>query len=384
MRSLAATRQITVIRMSDPFNKGSRAPIRFSIFLPVRNGGQWLGGAVESVLAQTYGDWELVIGDNASEDDTQAVVARYEDARIRYQRFSDSVDIFKSYNRTFAMTRFEWVQELSADDRLHPECLAAIAERIESHRAEGGRRLAMVLTGTRRINAQGEVVDTAYYGYEGKQPLVDGRYGAASWLVAACQPGSSPWNFGSAAISREVLDELGRYIRDDDPIMSTDLELALTVAAYGDVSYIDRPLLDVTAWPESDTHGRHARDRQGERPLTARGLAFRAALDMHESRRHVSARERSAVHAAIARTNLQRAAGQRYLPGGGGRLAALRDVLRAARHSWRTVIAPEPLARAALIVLAPRSTLVAVRTAALARRDQPETAIEETPTRPGG
>lgn len=348
----------------------SAAPIRFSIFLPVRNGGQWLGGAIESVLAQTYGDWELVIGDNASADDTRAVVAHYEDARIRYKRFPDSVDIFRSYNRTFAMTRFEWVQELSADDRLHPECLTAIAERIQSHRAEGGRRLAMVLTGTRRINAQGGVIDTAYYGYEGKQPLADGRYGAAAWLMAACMPGSSPWNFGSAAISREVLDELGRYIRDDDPIMSTDLELALTVAAYGDVIYIDRPLLDVTAWPESDTHGRHARDRQGERPLTARGLAFRAALEVHESRRDVSARERRAVYAAIARTNLQRAAGQRYMPGGGGRRAALRDVLRAVRHSWRTVIAPEPLARAALIVLAPRSMLVAMRTAALARRDR--------------
>lgn len=349
--------------------RDSEPPVRFSIFMPVRNGGPWLGAAIESVLAQSHEAWELVIGDNASEDDTADVVARYADPRILYRRWPNAVGIFESYNRTEALTRYEWVQELAADDRLHPDCLAALAERIRDYRAHRRGRLAMVLTGTRRVNARGEVVDTAYYGYEGKQPLADGCYDAAGWLLAACAPGSSPWNFGSAAIARDVLEELGRYVRDDDPIMSTDLELALTVAAYGDVIYIDRPLLDVSAWPESDSHGRHARDRSGERPLTARGLAFRAALRVHESRRAVSPRERRAVFAAIARTNLQRAAGQRYLPGGGGRAAALRDVLRAVRYSWRTMIAPERLARALFIVVAPRSALVGLRSAALARRD---------------
>jgi glycosyltransferase involved in cell wall biosynthesis len=346
----------------------SPPPVRFSIFIPVHNGEPWIGGAIESVLAQTYPDWELVIGDNASDDGTAAVVERYADPRIRYRRWENLVGIFESYNRTAALTTHAWVQELAADDRLHPDCLAVLAERIGAYPGGPGRGLAMALTAARRVNAAGERVDVQYYGYEGRQPLADGCYDSAAWLRAVCVPGSPAWNFGSAAIARSVLDELGRYVREDDPIMSTDLELALTVAAYGDVIYVDRPLLDVSAWPESDSHGRHARDRIEERPLTARGAALLSGLRSHEQRRAVSEAERRAVFAAIARTNLQRAAGQRYLPGGGGRPAALRDVLRAFRFSLRTMLAPARLGRAMVVVLAPRSMVVELRRRALQGR----------------
>ncbi len=346
----------------------ARDPIRFSIFIPVHNGGRWLGGAIESVLAQTYPDWELIIGDNASDDDTDAVAARFSDPRIRYQRWSELLGIFGSYNRTAALCRHEWVQELAADDRLHPECLAALAERIRSSSPDSGRRLAMVLTAARRLDAAGNRVDVRYYGYEGVQRIADGRYDAAGWLRGICAPGSPPWNFGSAAIARNVLDELGRYVRDDDPIMSTDLELAFTVAAFGDVIYIDRLLLDVTAWPESDSHGRHARDRRGERALTARAAALLSGLRAHEARRRVSPAERGLVFAAIARASLQRAAGQRYLPGGGGRAAALRDLGRALRFSPWTMLSPARLGRGIFLAVAPRAMVVKVRQRALDRR----------------
>jgi glycosyltransferase involved in cell wall biosynthesis len=344
--------------------------VEFSIFIPVHNGEAWLAGAIESVLAQTHHEWELVIGDNASDDGTPGVVARYDDPRIRYRRWSDKVGIFDSYNRTAALTRLPWVQELAADDRLDRECLSVLAERIRGYSGGPSRRLAMVLTAARRVDAAGQRVDVRYYGFEGRQPLADGCYDAAGWLRAVCTPGSPAWNFGSAAISREVLDQLGRYVRDDDPIMSTDLELALTVAAYGDVIYVDRPLLDVSAWPESDSHGRHARDRTEERPLTARGAALLAGLLVHEQRRTVTAAERRMVYAAIARTNLQRAAGQRYLPGGGGRAAALRDVIRACRFSPRTMLSPARLVRATVVVIAPRSMVVGLRQRALDRRSR--------------
>ena len=91
---------------------------RFSIFIPVWNGAAWIGGAIESVLAQTYTEWELVIGDNASTDGVATVVGRYTDPRIRLHRWPTHTDLCENFNRTMLLCRSEWVQPLGVDDRL--------------------------------------------------------------------------------------------------------------------------------------------------------------------------------------------------------------------------------------------------------------------------
>ena len=61
---------------------------KVSIGLPVRNGGRHLGEAIDSILAQTFADFELIISDNASTDDTAAICATYaaRDPRVRVIR----------------------------------------------------------------------------------------------------------------------------------------------------------------------------------------------------------------------------------------------------------------------------------------------------------
>ena len=65
----------------------SRAP-RLSIGLPVYNGQNYLAESIEALLGQSYEDFELIISDNASTDDTADICRRYEkqDSRIRYFR----------------------------------------------------------------------------------------------------------------------------------------------------------------------------------------------------------------------------------------------------------------------------------------------------------
>jgi glycosyltransferase involved in cell wall biosynthesis len=86
----------------------------------------WLGSAIESVLQQTDGDFELLIGDNASTDSTTELLAQYRDPRIRVFRHARNLGAYTNVNFLLRETRGEWVHVLCADDMMSPICLAAV------------------------------------------------------------------------------------------------------------------------------------------------------------------------------------------------------------------------------------------------------------------
>src|SRR5215218_3603182 len=96
---------------------------RVSVCIPTYNYGHFLGAAIESVLRQEFDDFELVVVDNASEDDTPAVVARYHDPRLRHHRTDRNMGLFGTFARSLEIARGEFVKFLAADDWLHPAYL---------------------------------------------------------------------------------------------------------------------------------------------------------------------------------------------------------------------------------------------------------------------
>jgi glycosyltransferase involved in cell wall biosynthesis len=110
-----------------------RAP-GVSIGLPVYNGGTMLAEALDSILAQTYRDLEIVITDNASTDSTQAIAEQYaaQDPRIRYLRNDRNIGAPENFNRAFAeSTRalFKWA---SHDDLLAPTFIQRCVDALQA------------------------------------------------------------------------------------------------------------------------------------------------------------------------------------------------------------------------------------------------------------
>ncbi len=112
---------------------GSRGPM-VSVGLPVYNGEAYLALAIESVLAQTLGDLELIISDNASTDGTEAIVRDFarRDARVRYHRNPTNLGAAPNYNRAFALGGGRYFKWLAHDDRILPDYLARTVAALEA------------------------------------------------------------------------------------------------------------------------------------------------------------------------------------------------------------------------------------------------------------
>lgn len=104
-----------------------------SIIMPTHNAARYIGEAVESVLGQTYGNWELIIVDDASADGTEEVVSRYNDARIRYHRVERIGHPAGVRNAALRMATGELIAFLDADDAYFPETLDKLSRPLRKY-----------------------------------------------------------------------------------------------------------------------------------------------------------------------------------------------------------------------------------------------------------
>ena len=95
---------------------------RVSIGLPVYNGDNYLAETLDSILAQTFTDFELIISDNGSTDRTEAICRRYaaQDHRVRYVRNPSNLGAARNYKRAFELARGEYFKWNGHDDPLAP------------------------------------------------------------------------------------------------------------------------------------------------------------------------------------------------------------------------------------------------------------------------
>jgi glycosyltransferase involved in cell wall biosynthesis len=107
--------------------------MKFSLLLPTRNRLDLLRYAVATVQDQSHADWEIVIADNASDDDICGYVAGLGDARIRYVRSDAFLPVTDNWNRALEASTGDYVLMLGDDDCLLPGCLATMQALIERH-----------------------------------------------------------------------------------------------------------------------------------------------------------------------------------------------------------------------------------------------------------
>ena len=124
----------------------SAAP-RVSVLLPVYNGARYLAGALRSVVAQSFPDWELLVVDDGSTDDSRAVAHSWDDPRIRVLANGENLGVARSLNRGIREARGDFIARMDADDECFPERLREQVRFLERHRS-------VCLLGTNAVSAE--------------------------------------------------------------------------------------------------------------------------------------------------------------------------------------------------------------------------------------
>ena len=144
---------------------------QITVAMPVYNGEGFVRLAIQSVLDQTYSDFELLIVDNCSTDGTLDVVKTFSDPRIRLHINSTNLGMVGNWNRSVELATGEYIKFLSHDDLLDSTCLEEQITGFLNHKQEN---IGIVTCKKRVINEGGKKVMPGF-GLRGQSRLISGR-----------------------------------------------------------------------------------------------------------------------------------------------------------------------------------------------------------------
>ncbi len=106
---------------------------KISVLMPVYNAEKYLKGAIDSILSQTYSDFEFVIVDDCSSDSSSEIVESYNDDRIVFLKNEQNSGVAVTLNKGLAECRGEYIARMDSDDISRPERFAKQLAFLESH-----------------------------------------------------------------------------------------------------------------------------------------------------------------------------------------------------------------------------------------------------------
>lgn len=209
-----------------------------SVVMSVHNGARYLRAAIESILAQTLGDLELIVVDDASTDGSGETCREYaeRDARVVHLANAARRGLTPSLNRALAEARGSFVARMDADDISLPQRLETQVKYLENHRDVG-----LVGSFYTEIDERGDVLVPVYR--FATEPIV------IYWRMAFENPIPHP----PIVARRELIDRVGRY--DERWRTAQDFDLFTRLAAITKLANLPDVLFRWRRHPESVSAG---------------------------------------------------------------------------------------------------------------------------------
>jgi glycosyltransferase involved in cell wall biosynthesis len=300
-----------------------------SIVLPTFNRLEFLRFAVESVFAQTFTDWELIVADDGSGPETRRYLrSLHAPPRVRLIELEHSGNPGAVRNAAVRASSGEYIAFLDSDDVWMP---TKLERQLEALRAQPARRWGYC--GYIRIDETGVQRD-----YPGTRKWVPYRGAIFEELLAFEAEVSTP----SVLVERRLVEELGGF--DEQQWVYEDYDLWLRIALHHEIDLIDEPLIALRS------HQQHYDCADRRLPSRYRQLAKMHRLVTEPRLRRVVARLRARIAVDLAGFQADFDRG-----------AAVRTLVRGCMESWAQPHWWKGFLRVSLKVLTPRAVLSAYR-----------------------
>jgi glycosyltransferase involved in cell wall biosynthesis len=201
-----------------------------TVCIPVYNGDRYIGNAIESVLSQTYTDFELVILNNASTDKTADIIAHYQDARIRVISHPANVGFLANWNRGLTEARGNFCKMLPHDDTLYPTCLERQVAAFEAQ-----RDLALVACARHIIDNTGAVIATRRFNRT--KQILSGPAAQRAIIRSGTNPLGEP---GAVLFRRALAVQCGVF--DGTRLFVIDVDYYCRLLRHGGLCALSEPL----------------------------------------------------------------------------------------------------------------------------------------------
>jgi len=208
---------------------------KVTVCVPTYNRARHLASCLTSILAQTFPDFEVIVSDNCSPDDTGDVVRRFKDPRLRYVRNETNIGVFPNMNQCLDLARGDYVCILHDDDIYAPRFLEREAEMLDRHPSAGFVHCAVYqidASGARRRLVRAYPEDCLRSGRGEFLRYLGGHNVCCSTVMAR----------------RDMYRKTGGF---DPMFLCADFLMWLRLSLKADVAYVAEPLVAVRVHEES-------------------------------------------------------------------------------------------------------------------------------------
>jgi glycosyltransferase involved in cell wall biosynthesis len=209
---------------------------RVSVLMTIYNAEPYLRAAIDSLISQTFPDWELIAVENGSADKSMSVLTEYPDPRVRVFPLAENIGRTPALRLAFERARGDYIAVLDADDISLPDRLARQVEFLDQH-----PDVALVASWAQHIDEHGKVFDV-FEPPANQEELQD------------CLGWTNPIVHSSAMYRRQLAQDVGGY--PESIVWAQDLGLTLALARRAKIAMIADYLCQVRVLAASMTRSR--------------------------------------------------------------------------------------------------------------------------------
>jgi len=218
-------------------------PAKVSVCIPVYNGSEYIAESIDSVLAQTYEDFHLIVCDNCSTDNTEEIVRSFQDPRLKYVRNAENLGLVGNSNRCLELAKGEYVCIWHHDDVMLPDNLERKVHLLDEHPDVGFVHSNLIL-----IDEKGEIVAPQIWNEDSRRDYIEDGLTVIKKHLSYLPAGAIIF-IGAVLARRKCYEKVGGF--NPELPHCNDSEMWLRIMLFYNIACIATPLVKYRVHPIS-------------------------------------------------------------------------------------------------------------------------------------